>query len=426
MKRLILSLILFVSFVSASFAENIFAHRFFEVKLDMPVSLSNNLVDLQSIFQKKVVIDLAEIADKMPDDGASIKANVGPSLSINLDIPRGLILGVNIGAQAEVSAGLSKDIFEFLGKGNGGMGNSFTEKTSNTYADLFANVSVTGGWNAKKSRLAVTGTVFSAIAHMDAGDSYIKIYNNAEDNTFGVQASLDAKMYAVADMKNDMSDIMGIVNLASKNMGFDLAADYQLDFARFLTLGAKANIPLVPSKLDRLASVKSDFTYETSLDDLMKNEESSGEGGESGNEGSSSEESKQEAYTLSEFEQLSNPYIIHRPLKLGLSANFHPFGTLLSTNGYFGIGVRHPFAKNSDETDFYFDYSVGGKLSLWNIINFELTHSYYDQVFKNEFALALNIRLVEVDAGISFQSASLAKSFQGAGAGAYVTVCIGF
>ena len=79
-----------------------------------------------------------------------------------------------------------------------------------------------------------------------------------------------------------------------------------------------------------------------------------------------------------------------------------------------------------DETQFYVDYSVAGRLSLWNILSLSLSHSYMDEIFKNEIALALNIRLAEVDAGVSFQSPSFTKSFTGAGVGAFVTVCVGF
>jgi hypothetical protein len=131
---------------------------------------------------------------------------------------------------------------------------------------------------------------------------------------------------------------------------------------------------------------------------------------------------------------LSNPYSIHRPMKIGISADFHPFGTLLTTSGYFGLGFRHPFSAvinkvttgGLDETQFYVDYSVAGRLSLWNILSLSLSHSYMDQVFKNQVALEVNIRLVEVDAGVSFQSPSFTKSFSGAGVGAFVTVCVGF
>ena len=152
---------------------------------------------------------------------------------------------------------------------------------------------------------------------------------------------------------------------------------------------------------------------------------------ENSQENTSSEETEENSENkntpeLGDFVKLDQPYEIHRPMKLGISANFHPFGSLLTTDGYIGVGVRHPFAKDVSETKVYLDYSVAGRLSFWNFLSFEVSHSYMDQLFKNEFAVALNIRLVEVDAGVSLQSASFAKSFKGAGLGAFVTVAIGF
>ena len=118
---------------------------------------------------------------------------------------------------------------------------------------------------------------------------------------------------------------------------------------------------------------------------------------------------------------------------MGISADFHPFGTLLTTSGYVGIAFRHPFASainkangGENETQFYVDYSLAGRLSLWNVLSLSVSHSYMDEIFKNELAVALNIRLVEVDAGVSFQSPTFVKSFSGAGVGAFVTLCIGF
>ena len=439
MKRIVLSLILFVSLIGASFAENLFAHRFFEIKLDLPVAVSNNLVDIKSIMQEKVVIDLKEIADNMSKDGASIRSDAAPALSINLDIPRGLILGLNVGADADVSVGINKTIFEFLGNGNATLGGDFTVKMNNTYADVFAHASLTGGWNTKKGRVAITGTAFSAIAHVDASDTYVSVYTKEEKNTFGAEANVDARLYAVADVSGEnMNDIDMLINQATSNMGFDIGADLTSEFSRYLTLGVKANIPLVPSKLGSVASVQYNMKKEICLDDILGKEGESTEG-ESSAEGTSestseastensseaSEESSLPSMDTLQFQTLTTPYEIHRPLKAGVSANFHPFGTLLSTNGYLGVGVRHPFAKDNS-TDFYVDYSVGGRLSLWNIISVEVSHSRMDEIYKNELALALNIRLVELDAGVSFQSADFAKSFQGAGVGAYVTVAIGF
>ena len=63
MKKLILSFALFASLFTAAFAENLFSHRFFEIKLDVPVNVSNNLIAVADIFKEKVVIDLPKIAD---------------------------------------------------------------------------------------------------------------------------------------------------------------------------------------------------------------------------------------------------------------------------------------------------------------------------------------------------------------------------
>ena len=223
-------------------------------------------------------------------------------------------------------------------------------------------------------------------------------------------------------------------------MGFDLSAKYQRDLFRFLTVGATARIPLAPSKLSMCSAVAYNQSGEISLDQFLgssENEDNSGSN--SGNVDPVNEPEDEETSDSRDFNGmigepviLAEPYAVHRPLKVGVSANFHPFGTLLSTKGYIGIGIRHPFAKAingsmaADNTDFYVDYSIGGRLSLWNVLSLELTHECMDEVYKNQLALALNIRLVEVDAGVSMASTNFTKSFSGAGLGAFVTVAVGF
>lgn len=428
MKKLILSFALIISLVSASFADSGFTHRFFEIKVDVPVSVSNNLMSLSDIFQKVVVVDLPKIADSLPDNGASIKADVAPTISIGVDIPRGLILGINIGAEADVSVGLSKDIFDFIGHGNNGK-TELKQNTSNTYADLFAYASLDVGWNTKQTRLKVTGSGFSSLGHFDAGDTYVKVYSN--DDKSGFEAKVDAKLYSPIDYSNGFNDTQALLSNLGNNLGFDVGVEYQKDIFKFLTVGGNVRMPLKPSTLSMLSQVSKDMEYSFSFDELLggsSSSEENNEGGE-GENTESTEEAAEENNNSSDFIQkavvLDTPYKIHRPFKLGVSADFHPFGSLLTTSGYLGIGVRHPFATNKNETQAYIDYSVAGRFSLWNILSFEASHSRMDEIYKNQFALELNIRLVEVDAGVSFQSTSFAKSFEGAGVGAFVTVCVG-
>ena len=263
MKKLLITFALLVSLVSASFAENFFAHRFFEIKLDVPVNISNNLFGITDLLQKQVVIDLAEIADNLPENGASLKADVAPSLSIGIDIPKGLILGLDIGADAAASVGLSKDIFDLIGNGNQGKSSNFTQKTTNTYFDLFAHTSITGGWNTKNSKIKVTGSLFWALAHFDASDTYVKFYS--QDNKSGIEANLDARLYSPVDYSKDVSDVQAILSSMKNNGGFDIAAEYQRDLFRFLTVGGKVQIPLKPSTLDMCSMVTKDYAYDRCL-----------------------------------------------------------------------------------------------------------------------------------------------------------------
>ena len=421
MKKLIITCALFASLMTAVFAENIFSHRFFEIKVDVPVAVSNNFIGITDIFKEKVVIDLPKIADSMGKSGACINADVAPSLSIGIDIPKGLILGVNIGAEASAGVGISKDIFEFIGNGNVGK-DSVTAQMSNTYADLFAFTTVNAGWNGKKLRVNGNASAFWALAHMEANDTYVKIYDNEERDVMGIEAQLDGKLYTTVDPSKELSDIQALLNETKANLGFDVGADVNYKLFRFLDVGGRARIPLAPSHLTKLSAVNYKYEKEINLMDMFSGSEN--EEGESSAPVEETDEDKKDI--IGEPVTLAKPYAIHRPMKLGVSANFHPFGTLLTTNGYLGLGIRHPFAKSKDEIQTYVEYEVGGRLSLWNILSVEASHSCYDEIFKNQIALEFNIRLVEVDAGVSFQSASFPKSFTGAGLGAFVTVCVGF
>lgn len=434
MKKLTLVFALLISFIGTSFAANSFSHRFFEFRVDAPVQVSNNMVGVTDLLQEVVVIDLSEIAKKVAKKGAAIKAFAAPSFSINLDIPRGLILGLSFGLESDVSVGISEDLFEFLGNGNANIGDDFKVQTSNTYADIFATITAKGGWNFKKSKIEFEATAFSSIAHFDATQTSARVF--LKDNKVGVEANLEAKGYSICDLTN-WSNVSAIVNSVGQSIGFDVAAKYERDIFRYLTLGGQVRIPIVPSRLTLGYDVSYPFSKTLGFDEYLGlgdgEEESSSEVPQIQEGDDEDEELSGLEGILGKPKKLDTPYAIHRPLKLGVSANFHPFGSLLCTTGYLGIGCRHPFAsainqKNGgvDETQFYVDYSIGGRLSLWNVLSFSMAHSRMDEIFKNQFAVELNIRVIEVDAGVSFQSTNFAQSFTGAGMGAFVTLCIGF
>ena len=59
-------------------------------------------------------------------------------------------------------------------------------------------------------------------------------------------------------------------------------------------------------------------------------------------------------------------------------------------------------------------------------MKFNVSTQYRDQLFIHQMGGTVNIRLIQVDAGVSVQSANFIKSCQGAGFGAYGYITIGF
>ena len=55
-----------------------------------------------------------------------------------------------------------------------------------------------------------------------------------------------------------------------------------------------------------------------------------------------------------------------------------------------------------------------------------LSTEYRDQLFIHQIGATLNVRVLQLDVGISSQSASFKKSFEVSGVGAYAYITMGF
>lgn len=422
MKKLFVTSVLIISMIGAAFAQNSFGHRFFEIKVHPEVNVSENLMSIDEILKKEVVIDLSKIADSMSNDGLRVVANAKPALEINLDIPHGLLLGFEVGAQLDSGIGLSKDIFDFLGNGNGDKPVDIKAQATNSYADLFWYVSVPFGWNGENLKWKVTPSFFSAMAHLDASKSYVQVYNN-EDGVFGYKAHADVTALTNFDLAVDNNSSGPDLNeLLGKN-GFDIAGDVELNVFKFLSVGVNARVPLAASQLTRSTGIQADFEGSVSVSDLFNSDDADPTPDPDPN---GDPDGNNKGPDIPPSVLLEDPYKIHRPLKFAVGVDFHPVGNLLSDYAAIGIGVRHPFAKDKTETKAYIDYLVGTRLSLWNILILDVSHAREDEIFKNKATLGLNLRLVEADIGVSLQSVDFAKSFSGAGLGVDLAICIGF
>ena len=79
------SFVLAISMLAASaFSYNWFDKRYFELAVETPFGLSNNTLQLNDILTKNLVIDLRELADRVPNDGFDVSFYTNPTVSFNL------------------------------------------------------------------------------------------------------------------------------------------------------------------------------------------------------------------------------------------------------------------------------------------------------------------------------------------------------
>ncbi|MCQ2591665.1 MAG: hypothetical protein MJ188_02680 [Treponema sp.] len=395
--------------VSSSAFANFFSHRFVELKANVPVNVSNNVFALNDFLQKEIILDLPEITGAMPKKGFDVSIQALPEISLTVDIPRGLIVGVDVGVQVFSNLDISKDLFEFLSTGHDFTKEEEFRTSINGYADVFAFARVDLGWNlGKKISFVFQPTLFSSLLHASANKAYVS-FKNTNTGTFAYDIDASFNLYSPFELKSDVfSDPNYLISQAMDGAGFDIGGTVNIDLFKYLSLNGSIRFPLVASHLDVYTpySIKSQLSVDldTILEDSMESPNMEPVMGDA----------------------VVADYKINRPMKFFVGGNFHPWGNFMSFYGGFGVGYKHPGAELKEERGAYTDYLAGVKISLFNMISLYGSTERTDEIFIHKASLALNLRLIEVDAGVAYESASLQKSFSGSGLGAFATVCIGF
>jgi len=393
MKRIV-SVILAALLVSTVSAKNFFTDRYFEFQTSVPLGISNNAISFKDILQKEVVVDLREISSKLPNEGLVVTAYTNPTFGMNLRIAK-LFIGVNTGVEVYDRFSVSRDLFDFLGKGNASMGDTLDVELKNE-ADAFYDVNIDVGLDFKRFNLHVKPTVFLPIASMAGTAGKVTFVNDEEGN---VKFNLDtnADIYTAFDF-NDVSGSLGSIG---SGVGFDLGATVTLPIMHKLDLEVDARIPIVPGKLKYATNVQYSMTYDMAITDL-------------GNA---------ESTNTQNTESVSANYAINRPMKFDGYVDYYLLGSLLKVRGGLGFGVYHPFMET---TAFYPEYYAGVLFNLANILKAGASMEYTDRIFINQLDFTINLRLIQIDAGVSMQAASFAKSFNGSGYGGFVVLSVGF
>ena len=390
---LVLSVIL-----SMGYSKNFLSERFFEIQFGVPVDFSNNAISFDDIFKKELTLDLAKIANEMPSEGLNLIVDTKPYVALNLNIAF-IHIGMSAGVDVYEKMGISKDFFDFLGKGNE-VGETLTFDFNN-YTDLFAFCEADVGIDFSNFSIHVTPSLFVPIFSSSGSVAKVTFLNDEEGNinlnmntNFGVYSNFD--MYD----ENFLSDLF------SNGNGFDVGVSASLPFGRKLVFSGKARIPIVPGSYQyKYSSYYEATTTMNLLDSSLNSSETNG--------------------NIKDFskEVLEEKIYINRPMKFNLYADYLLMGNVLKLRAGGGMGVFRPFLTDSFT---YPEYYFSAGINLFDFIKASISTEYTSQIFKHQIALGINVRLIELDCGVSLQSTDFMKSFSNNGFGAYAIVSIGF
>ena len=380
------------------YSKNFLSERFFEIQFGVPVDFSNNAISFDDIFKKELTLDLAKIANEMPSEGLNLIVDTKPYVALNLNIAF-IHIGMSAGVDVYEKMGISKDFFDFLGKGNE-VGETLTFDFNN-YTDLFAFCEADVGIDFSNFSIHVTPSLFVPIFSSSGSVAKVTFLNDEEGNinlnmntNFGVYSNFD--MYD----ENFLSDLF------SNGNGFDVGVSASLPFGRKLVFSGKARIPIVPGSYQyKYSSYYEATTTMNLLDSSLNSSETNG--------------------NIKDFskEVLEEKIYINRPMKFNLYADYLLMGNVLKLRAGGGMGVFRPFLTDSFT---YPEYYFSAGINLFDFIKASISTEYTSQIFKHQIALGINVRLIELDCGVSLQSTDFMKSFSNNGFGAYAIVSIGF
>lgn len=382
-------------------------NRVFEIGFDTDFGISNNYFKPEEIMVKNLVIDLSKMSSSISKEGLSLGDSLDVQFNMNLNIGTKFRLGFFTGVEGYGIGNISKELFDLLGKGNEGL--STTNITSSLNQDVFFKIGGTFASKIGRFQFKVTPTVFSPIMHVENSNSRAEI-TYPDDGGVKAVASTDVLMYSVFTMnelKANKFEYTEFMNRISKGYGFDLGTALEFPLFEVLQIGISSRIPIVPGKLyNKGKSTASAVASVGNVADLM-----------------AGKKAYDLALNYSDFAYTKETYYISRPLKINADVAWQPFGKWFTLASMVGLGVKYPF---TDKAIAYPEYMVGLRLKAGNILGLTVSTNYMQQIFIQEALLSLNVRVVQINLGASFQSTDFVKSFSTCGAGAKVSFYIGF
>jgi hypothetical protein len=374
-------------------------------------NISDIMKDPSLIYKDPVDIDIDNLWN-----GFNLNFNAGiKPLSLNFNWKDRWGFGLDI-AHIELAGGVSLS------------GKMLTLKEANqeksgVSAAVFAEVGIPVFFHVRNLKIKLRPAVYvpllytePSITYTGQGGTYFTVnYNIHIYAPFNLKRLQDGDMdVLIQDMQKNYWDIL------KNNLGYDFGLNVEYPWNRRLDIGVdivNIPIPFAAAKLNHFLQYRGEATFDTSKIDFNSILE---------NEGKFPENFWDELVNYTNHDPVigydSAGKRIYRPFKMLLYANYRPFESrFLSLIPSLGFSINRLYTKPA---------AIEGGLNVCfdfaNIFVATLGVNYNDRKWKNSIDFIFNLRALEIDLGLAFQSQNFLKSWQGAGLGVNFGLKLGF
>jgi hypothetical protein len=411
--------------------------RYVEIGVDMDASAANNYLGLFDVFNRDrtIVIEPARLSKS----GLWLNGVLGTDVFFNINFGEKFGLGFFAGFDTAMYSGTSGELFRILAEGNRDM-RDFTVAMS-TGGSAFADAGLDTRFKFGKLSLKVSPAAYVPILYVPPLQMSYHV-----DTTEGLQADVHVQAEGYMPISPDdfvnfsvLSDsgsgsssgsgsgsgIFGIVDqralmtnlwhiLEAWGLDLSLDAEYALN-SQWDLGGSIASIPLYPSTLRHGASFQFDYTLDLPGDgdliEMIRNDEFD---------------------QVVDLPEISEPVVsddlafrAFRPLRFDVYAQYKPLSTNLIVLKP-DIGFSALTVYGYEASGMCFNAGLEAQLNLKRIFSLSLASGYRERIWHHGLGLMLNLRIFQLNLGLSLQSQSFVNSFKLNGLGLAVGLRFGF
>ncbi|MDR1127534.1 MAG: nucleolar 14 family protein [Treponema sp.] len=383
--------------------------RFVEFGINGDVGFANNLVGVSDILRKKIVLDMSELSSNVKKDGWALDLTVNADAFFNFNVTPKWGFGFFSSASGSINATISKSFMTLIAEGNlkqhsqsgevSVSGGIFTDVGIDIHARFLPE---------DKLKISLIPSMFVPAVYIPK--SSIEYHLHAEDElTLKAGGKIDVYtpvyMESVIDNSSFDSSLLNVNKiLGQKGFDFSLIAEYEL-FSWLNVGGGFTHIPLSPAVLGNR------FTVEMVNDKPIID----GTGLIGGN--------TSDLVNAPKFDTDYDPDAglkVMRPMRFDVFADYKPFNrNLFIIRPNIGFTVITPEEKAR--------FNMGLQLQLNTpVLLIHASTGYEELLWQHRLWLGINLRIIEIDAGLYLSSQDFKQSFDMSGAGVTVGFRIGF